>query len=135
VRTICVHGKGSKIRYIPIHPKAMAAIGEYLAASSHAGDERTPLFIPSPKRSARSKLMLRRRIHELIVRYAKGLELPSGSARPHSMRATAATNALEHGADIAKVQDWLGHASPETTRLYVKRKDRPDESPTFRVIY
>jgi len=26
----------------------------------------------------------------------------------HSLRATAATNALSHEADIAKVQQWLG---------------------------
>jgi hypothetical protein len=27
----------------------------------------------------------------------------------HSLRATAATNALSHQADIAKVQEWLSH--------------------------
>ena len=26
----------------------------------------------------------------------------------HALRATAATNALAHNADIAKVQEWLG---------------------------
>ena len=36
----------------------------------------------------------------------------------HALRATAATNALEHEADIARVQDWLGHANVSTTRLY-----------------
>jgi integrase len=30
----------------------------------------------------------------------------------HSLRSTAATNALEHGADIGKVQEWLGGACP-----------------------
>jgi hypothetical protein len=29
----------------------------------------------------------------------------------HSLRATAATNALSHDSDIAKVQEWLGHAN------------------------
>jgi integrase len=29
----------------------------------------------------------------------------------HALRATAATNALAHNADIAKVQEWLGHAN------------------------
>ena len=28
----------------------------------------------------------------------------------HALRATAATNALGHQADIAKVKEWLGHA-------------------------
>jgi integrase/recombinase XerD len=53
----------------------------------------------------------------------------------HSLRATAATNALSHDSDIAKVQEWLGHANVSTTRLYDRRKTRPEESPTFRVKY
>jgi integrase len=28
----------------------------------------------------------------------------------HALRATAATNALDHETDIAKMQEWLGHA-------------------------
>jgi site-specific recombinase XerD len=39
----------------------------------------------------------------------------------HSLRAAAATNALSHEADIAKVQEWLGHANVSTTRLYDRR--------------
>lgn len=53
----------------------------------------------------------------------------------HSRRATAATNALSHDSDIAKVQEWLGHANVSTTRLYDRRKTRPEESPTFKVKY
>ena len=136
VRTLCIRGKGGKLRYIPVHPKAVAAVSDYLEVSSHAANEDAPLFIPCPERSTRTKPMLRQRVRELVIRYARnGLELPRGTARPHALRATAATNALEHGADIAKVQDWLGHANPATTRLYDKRKSRPEDSPTFRVIY
>jgi site-specific recombinase XerC len=47
----------------------------------------------------------------------------------------AATNALEHEADIAKVQEWLGHANISTTRIYDRRKSRPEDSPTFKVAY
>ena len=54
---------------------------------------------------------------------------------PHVMRATAATNALDNGADIAKVQDWLGHANVATTRIYDHRKTRPEDSPTLKVNY
>jgi integrase len=47
----------------------------------------------------------------------------------HSLRATAATNALSHDSlshdsDIAKVQEWLGHANVSTTRLYDRRKSK-----------
>jgi integrase/recombinase XerD len=42
---------------------------------------------------------------------------------------------LDHKADIAKVQEWLGHANVSTTRLYDKRNSRPEESPSFKVEY
>jgi hypothetical protein len=45
----------------------------------------------------------------------------------YSLRATAATNGLSHEADIAKVQEWLGHANVSTTRLYDRRKTRPKD--------
>ena len=53
----------------------------------------------------------------------------------HGLRATAATNALDHDADIAKVQEWLGHANISTTRLYDRRNTRAADSPTYRVKY
>jgi hypothetical protein len=36
-------------------------------------------------------------------------------------------------ADIAKVQEWLGHANIATTRIYDHRRTRPEDSPTFKV--
>jgi site-specific recombinase XerD len=51
------------------------------------------------------------------------------------MRATAATNALPNETDVAKVQEWLGHASVSTTRLYDRSKSKPEDSPTFHVKY
>lgn len=53
----------------------------------------------------------------------------------HALRVTAATCALEHNADIAKVQEWLGHANISTTRVYHRRGSKPEDSPTFRVVY
>ena len=64
---------------------------------------------------------------------AAGIDIRSVSN--HAMRATAATNALSHAADIAKVQEWLGHANVSTTRLYDRRKSKPEDSPTLRVRY
>jgi hypothetical protein len=64
---------------------------------------------------------------------AAGIEF--GSFEPHALRATAATNALDWGADLGKVQEWLGQANVSTTRLYDRRRSRPEDSPTFRVAY
>jgi len=71
-----------------------------------------------------------------VVKYhakAAGIDVPGFCV--HALRATAATNALEHEADIAKVQEWLGHASVSTTKLYDRRRSRPEDSPTHKVAY
>jgi integrase/recombinase XerD len=59
-----------------------------------------------------------------------GLDIDVNGLWVHSMLATAATNALQLDADIAKVQEWLGHANVSTTRLYDRRKMRPESPQT-----
>ena len=69
-------------------------------------------------------------------RLPRSTVISSGAFGPkHGTGSAAATNALEHEADIARVQDWLGHANVSTTRLYDRRARRPEDSPTFRVSY
>lgn len=53
----------------------------------------------------------------------------------HALRATAATNALDHDAHITKVQKLLGHANMATTRIYDRRRVKVEDSPTFKVTY
>jgi site-specific recombinase XerD len=65
--------------------------------------------------------------------YAERVGIGMASFGPHLWRATAATNALEPGADLVAASDWLAHASVTTTRLYDKRVVRVENSPTFRV--
>jgi integrase/recombinase XerD len=67
-------------------------------------------------------------VYKLVRTYSAALGF---RIRVHSLRATAATNALDNDADIAKVQEWLGHSN----RLYDHRRTRPEDSPTFRVKY
>ncbi|MGZ8914379.1 MAG: tyrosine-type recombinase/integrase [Methylobacter sp.] len=71
-------------------------------------------------------------VYKLVRAYSGSLGFEIGA---HSLRATAATNALDHQVDIAKVQELLGHANIATTRIYDRRKTRPEDSPTFKVNY
>jgi integrase len=74
-------------------------------------------------------------IYKMVKYYAERVGVNIEGFGAHSLRATAATNALDHEADIAKVQEWLGHANIATTRPYDRRKTRPEDSPTFKVRY
>jgi site-specific recombinase XerD len=74
-------------------------------------------------------------VYKMLAGYAASLKIEVAGFGPHALRATAATNALDHEADIAKVQEWLGHANIATTRIYDRRKMRSEDSPTFKVSY
>lgn len=74
-------------------------------------------------------------VYKMLAGYAASLKIDVVGFGLHALRATAATSALEHEADIAKVQEWLGHANIATTRIYDRRKMRPEGSPTFKVNY
>lgn len=129
-----VSGKGGKTRYLPIHPLVSGLLHDYLEASGHAGDEAGPLFRSlSRNRIANGASGISTgAIYQIVQQYSESLGF---RISVHSLRATAATNALEHDADIAKVQEWLGHANIATTRIYDHRKMRPEDSPTFKVNY
>jgi integrase/recombinase XerD len=53
----------------------------------------------------------------------------------HALRATAATNARDYHAEIAKAQEWLGHVNMATTRIYDHRRTRPEDSLTFKEAF
>ena len=132
-----VHGKGGKTRYIPTHPQALDRITEYLEAAGHAEELTSALFrsLRMAAKSTTGALTVDALYNSVVMPYAEAIGMNVVGFCVHSLRATAATNALEHAADIAKVQEWLGHANIATTRLYDKRKSRPEDSPTFKVSY
>ncbi len=116
VRTMRVHGKGGKVRVIPVDPAAAAAIGELLTL--RFGDEEPPgdalLFAPAvgvrPTRQA---------VTRDLRRIARAAGIPShANLSPHSLRHSCATLMLDGGAPLHVVQAFLGHSSPETTVRY-----------------
>lgn len=74
-------------------------------------------------------------VYKMVAKYAILVDIDLDGFGWHALHATAATNALDHDADIAKVQQWLGHANISTTRVYDRRQMRAEDSPKFRVVY
>jgi len=129
-----VSGKGGKTRYLPLHPGTQALIHDYLDVAGHGTDENGALFRPVKNNTTGTldEAITPDGIYKLVRAYSAALGFEIGA---HALRATAATNSLDHEADIAKVQEWLGHANISTTRIYDHRRTRPEDSPTFKVVY
>lgn len=137
IKHLTVHGKGGKIRFIPAHPGAIRLIEEYIDAAGHRSELTSPLFraVAANTGETTRRLNPGSVYRNVVMHYCRRLGISMELLGPHALRATSATNALSHGSDIAEVQEWLGHSSISTTRLYDKRKMRPEDSPTFKIKY
>ncbi len=128
-----VSGKDGKTRYVPLHPATHALIHDCFEAAGHGAEGRGALFRPTRNnRTGRSAGRSRRVRSTGWCGITRGR---SGLRSAHALRATAATNPLDHQADIAKVLEWLGHANISITRIYGHRRTCPEDSPTFKAAY
>jgi integrase/recombinase XerD len=107
---------------------------DYLEAAGHLAEDGGALFrvVHHGRVVGSQKAISADAVYRIVRGYSKGLGVEVGA---HSLRATAATNALDHQANIAKVQEWLENANIATTRVHDHRKTRPEDSPTFKVAY
>ncbi|MFQ5746473.1 MAG: site-specific tyrosine recombinase XerD [Gemmatimonadota bacterium] len=110
-----VRGKGGKQRLVPLGGRAAVALRRYLRESRpqlDQGRSEGALFLSRNGRRL-SRMGGWRIVHRAAER--AGLE---GRVTPHTLRHSFATHLLEGGADLAAVQEMLGHADISTTQIY-----------------
>lgn len=134
IKHLQVKGKGGKTRYLPLHPVAAERIYAYLERDTKREPGNGPLF-RSIRGTTTGAGISANGIYTVVAQWAHAAGIHVDGLGVHGLRATAATNALENGADIAKVQVWLGHANISTTRIYDRRDQRAEDSPTYKVKY
>jgi integrase/recombinase XerD len=112
---IIVRGKGDKQRLVPISPKAIQEIRNYLIDRHHIkvrkGFEDT-LFL-----NRRGAGLTRVMIFHIIKEQARIAGIRKNIS-PHTMRHAFATHLLEGGANLRAIQMMLGHESITTTEIY-----------------
>lgn len=107
-----IHGKGGKIRHVPLMKLVADAIARYRTLCPHSGEGGTPLFI-----GARGKALQPAVFQRTLRRLRREMGLPE-SLTPHALRHAFATHLLSRGAELRDIQELLGHASLSTTQRY-----------------
>ena len=112
---IRVRGKGDKERVVPIAPRTIETIKEYLM-------ELRPSLLKKKASdyvflNNRGQPMTRQRFWQNLKKIGK---MTGINVTPHMIRHSFATHLLEGGADLRSLQKMLGHSDISTTQIYTK---------------
>ena len=114
--TIILHGKGKKIRKIPINDRCKKILSEYI--KRYKIDNW--LFINNSHNQ-----YTRAGISYIISKYVNRARLKDKllfkiKVHPHVLRHSKAMHMLENGVNLIYIRDFLGHSSVTTTEIYAK---------------
>lgn len=115
---IHVRGKGRRERTLPLWKATAKALRAWLALRGHAACPE--LFL-----NARATPLTRDGFEYILAKHVAtaAASVPSIKRKrvsPHVLRHSCAMHTLEATHDIRKVALWLGHASVQTTEIYVR---------------
>jgi site-specific recombinase XerD len=115
---IHIHGKGRKLRQVPLWPATAKLLKGWLKAYPRKPEE--PLFT-SRLGQGLTRIGVARRLKLAAVQAAKqNLTLGKRRIHPHLIRHTLAAHLLQKGVGIEVIALWLGHESPEVTHMYLE---------------
>jgi site-specific recombinase XerD len=118
--TLLVRGKGNKQRLTVVGGPGKHAVERYLRRGR-------PKLIQGNARAAHEPAMFlnrdgtrlsQRRMQLIVRKYALKAGIDT-RVHPHLFRHTFATHLLDGGAELRVVQELMGHASPNTTQIYL----------------
>ena len=112
---ITVFGKGGKERIVPVGVPALLTLKRYLSELRPKLDQaegRGHVYL-----NARGRPLTRESVWKLGRDSGRRADI-NKNVSPHTLRHTFATHLLEGGADLAAVQELLGHVDISSTQIY-----------------
>lgn len=116
--TVVLHGKGDKIRSVPLDGLVIDTLRTYIKAYNVAYNDH--LFFNS-----RKERLTREGVNYILNKYFERARLQNSELYPpaisaHCLRHTKAMHLLENGVNLIYIRDILGHTSVVTTEIYSK---------------
>ncbi len=116
-QAVRVDGKGGKLRTVPLLPGVVAALRDYLAVRRTllSGPDLGALLLGQDGERLRATAY-----RQWLKYHARKVLGTERQIFPHLLRHSCAVHLLLGGADIRHVQELLGHADLDTTRIYLR---------------
>ncbi len=116
--TIHVVGKGRRERILPLWKETVATLKAWLLVRGGDGDPE--LFL-----NAAGRAMTRAGFEYILAKHVatatvKRPSIAGKRVSPHVLRHTCAMHTLQATGDVRKVSLWLGHASMQSTEIYLR---------------
>jgi integrase/recombinase XerD len=116
--TVLVHGKGRRERRLPLWKETMAALRAWLAVRGEG--QCHALFL-----NATGESLTRSGFEYILAKHVRSAaqkqpSLARKRVSPHVLRHTCAMHTLQATRDVRKVALWLGHASLQSTEMYLR---------------
>ncbi len=115
--TLRVHGKGDKVREIPLIPSLCDEISLYLKAVSSLTDDAYDPAAPLLRTRSGARLYPVY-VDRVVKKELSGVPDITVRRSPHVLRHTLATELLADGADLNSIKELLGHSSLAATQVY-----------------
>jgi len=116
--TIHVIGKGRRERILPLWKETVTVLKEWLRVRCQVGD--SELFL-----NANGRAMTRSGFEYILAKHVVSAadqqpSLAEKRVSPHVLRHTCAMDTLQATGDVRKVSLWLGHATMQSTEIYLR---------------
>lgn len=117
--TVTLHGKGRKVRVVPISQSVASIVKAYLK-NERSEDPDQALFV-----NRNCEPLSRSGVSYILDKYAQTAsrerpEFYPPKLHPHLLRHSKAMHLLECGVNLIYIRDFLGHSSVTTTEIYAK---------------
>lgn len=134
---IYIYGKGhaEADQRKPIAPQVYDALQDYINSRADHPTKNSPLFVATGNRSG-GKRLAATTISTMLKRAMQQAGYDDESITAHSLRHTAGNNVMElTGDNLFITQQYMRHANPATTEIYLHRNTEQQEADIAQQLY